>query len=410
MYKQQSNRKVFLIKYGELALKGKNKTIFEDKVISNVKNALLEYKLKVTKPYNRFILEFRDDEFEKDGGITEKDYLKVLDVLRNRIFGISYVSIAEIVESEMEVFKTKALELAKEFYAENKDKILIKTFKAETKRNDKNFPKTSVETDLEVGSHLGVYFSELGVKLKKPDMTVFIEILQDYTFIYVNRYKALRGMPVGSAGRVGLLLSGGIDSPVAGYLAQKRGCYLHCIYFHSPPHTSEKAKQKVITLAKKLTNYQYKIKLYVINFTETQLLLKKNTKREYFVVLGRRVMIRIANIIAERKNLLALVTGENLGQVASQTLQNLHCVNELAEKPILRPLITYDKDETVELAQQIDTYNTSILPYDDCCTLFLPPKPNTKAQVKYLEYEEKNVNIEEIVNKAVETMEEIVIA
>ena len=401
-----TTKKVFLVKYGELSLKGKNKKIFEDRVISNIKNALQEYKFKISKPYNRFFLEFRDDELQKEK-ISEDDYLKVLDVLRNRIFGISYVSIAEIVESNIEVFKEKALELAKKYYEENKDKLLIRTFKAETKRNDKKFPMTSLEVDLEVGGHLGEYFTELDVKLVRPDMTVFIEILSGYTFIYVNRYKALRGLPVGSSGKVGLLLSGGIDSPVAGYLAQKRGCYLNCIYFHSPPHTSEKAKEKVITLATKLAKYQHRIKLFVVNFTETQLIMRKNTKIEYFVVLGRRVMMRIANKIAEQNNLTALVTGENLGQVASQTLQNLHCVNEIADRPVLRPLITYDKDETVELAQKIDTFETSILPYDDCCTLFLPPKPNTKAQVKYLEYEEEKVNIEEIVNKAVETVEVI---
>jgi len=212
-------------------------------------------------------------------------------------------------------------------------------------------------------------------------------------------------LPVGTSGKVGLLLSGGIDSPVAGYLAQKRGCYLNCIYFHSPPHTSQKAKDKVFELAKKLLDYQSHIRIFTVNFTETQLMFKKYTDEQYFVVLGRRMMMRIANEIARKYEFKALITGENLGQVSSQTLENLHCINSVAELPVLRPLLTYDKEETIEIARKIGTFDISILPYDDCCTLFLPPNPNTRSKVYNLEKEESKLDYQKIVEKAVETVE-----
>jgi thiamine biosynthesis protein ThiI len=236
-------------------------------------------------------------------------------------------------------------------------------------------------------------------------MTIYVELLQDFTIVYSRKYQCLKGLPVGTSGKVGLLLSGGIDSPVAGYLAQKRGCYLNCIYFHSPPHTSQKAKEKVFELAKKLKDYQTGIRIFTVNFTETQLMLKKLTDEQYFVVLGRRMMMRIANEIAKEHEFKALITGESLGQVSSQTLENMHCIDTIAELPVLRPLICYDKEETIEIARRIGTFGISILPYDDCCTLFLPPNPNTKSKVQNLEREEKKVDIDAIVKKAVETVE-----
>jgi len=388
-------KSLFLLKYGELALKGKNRRIFESTLIKNTKHALRDYKISIIKPFGRYFVEA---EVEND---AEKD--EIFNILQNNVFGIATVAEGESVENDFEIIKDKALDMAKKYIDEHPGQV--KNFRIETKRPNKNFIKDSLEMDREIGSHVFLHFGNLDVKLKRPDMTVYIEVLDDYTFIYTEKKRALRGLPVGTAGKVGLLLSGGIDSPVAGYLAQKRGCYLNCIYFHSPPYTTQKAKDKVITLAKKLGNYQNHVRLFVVNFSETQLMFKKLTDIQYFVVLGRRMMMRMCNQIAEKYRFKALVTGENLGQVASQTIENLHCVNSIAELPVLRPLICFDKEETMELAEKIDTFETSILPYDDCCTLFLPPKPNTKSKVKFLEREEAKVNFQEIVNRAVETVE-----
>lgn len=382
--------KMLLVKYGELALKGKNKKIFVNRVINNTKNVLKEETFKIIKEWNRFIIKFKDDETA----------LNAIPKVRN-IFGLSSVSIVDECKSNKGDISKLALAHVENLLSKSDHK----TFRITVKRAWKKFPMESPELACEIGGDVLDRFPHLKVDLKNPEFTVFIEILEGFSMVYTEKFPCLRGLPVGTSGKVGLFLSGGIDSPVAGYLAQKRGCYLNCIYFHSPPHTSEKAKQKVIKLAEKLNKYQGKIRLFVVNFTETQITFKKNTKEEYFVVLGRRMMMRIANELAKEYKFKAFITGENLGQVASQTLENLDCVNSIAKVPVLRPLITYDKDETIEIAHKIDTFETSILPYDDCCTLFLPPNPNTKAKKKYLEIEEKKVNIEEIVKKAVDTVE-----
>ena len=388
-------KSLFLLKYGELALKGKNRKNFESALIKNTKFALKDYNITIIKPFGRYFVEA---EVEND---EQRD--EIFDILKNKVFGLATVSRGEAVENNFDTIKEKALEMAKIFIAESHKQV--KNFRIETKRPNKRFTKDSLEMDREVGSYIYNHFGNLDVKLKKPDMTIYIEILDDLTFVYTKKERALRGLPVGTGGKVALFLSGGIDSPVAGYLAQKRGCYLNCIYFHSPPYTTQKAKEKVITLAKKLGNYQNHVRLFVVNFSETQLMFKKLTDIQYFVVLGRRMMMRIANKLSDKYYFKAFVTGENLGQVASQTIENLHCVNIISDIPVLRPLICYDKAETMELAEKIDTYETSILPYDDCCTLFLPPKPNTKAKVKFLEREEAKVDFEAIVERAVEGVE-----
>jgi thiamine biosynthesis protein ThiI len=384
---------IYLIKYGELMLKKKNRRFFEDIVIKNCFAILKEHKIKKVKLFGRFLFEAEvADEAEKDV-ITEK--------IRTRIFGLSSVSPGTEIGNDFDKIAEECVKQARQFIGSNDPK----TFKIEVRRPFKNFEKTSLEIAAELGSVVWTEFQHLEVDLVSPDMTIYVEILQDFTIVYSMKYRCLRGLPVGSSGKVGLLLSGGIDSPVAGYLAQKRGCYLNCIYFHSPPHTSQKAKEKVFELARRLKYYQTGIKIFTVNFTETQLILKKLTDEQYFVVLGRRMMMRIANGIAREYEFKALVTGESLGQVSSQTLENMHCINSVAALPVLRPLVCFDKEETIEIARRIGTFDISTLPYDDCCTLFLPPNPNTRSKVTNLEREEAKIDIEKIVKKAVETAE-----
>ena len=384
---------IYLIKYGELMLKKKNRRFFEDNAIRNCFALLRDHSVKKVKIFGRLLLEAEvQDEAEKEL-ITQK--------LSTRIFGLSSISPGTEVINDLDKIAEECIFQAERFI----DIHHPKTFRIAVKRPYKNFNMTSLEIAAKLGSAVWTKFQHLEVDLNNADMTISVEILDDFSIVYSKKYQCLKGLPVGTSGKVGLLLSGGIDSPVAGYLAQKRGCYLNCIYFHSPPHTSQKAKEKVIALAKKLLDYPTRLRLFVVNFTESQLMLKKLTAEQYFVVLGRRMMMRIADEIAKEHEFKALITGESLGQVSSQTLENMHCIDTIAELPVLRPLICYDKEETIEIARRIGTFDISILPYDDCCTLFLPPNPNTRSKVKYLEIEESKVDIEAIVKKAVETVE-----
>ncbi|HQO09658.1 MAG TPA: tRNA uracil 4-sulfurtransferase ThiI [Clostridiales bacterium] len=384
---------IYLLKYGELMLKHKNKRFFEDLVIKNCNSVLREHKVKKLKLFGRFLLEAEvEDDVEKDA-IAHK--------LSTRVFGISSVSPGTVAGLDYKNISEECIRQAGIITrTEN-----IKTFKIDVKRPFKNVEMNSLEFASELGGDVLDAFPELKVKLVGPDMTIYVEILQEFSIVYSKKYNCLRGLPVGSSGKAGLLLSGGIDSPVAGYLAQKRGCYLNCIYFHSPPHTSQKAKDKVFELARKLLNYQTHIRIFTVDFTETQLMFKKHTDPQYFVVLGRRMMMRIVNEIARKYEFKALVTGENLGQVSSQTLENLHAINSIAELPVIRPLICFDKEETIEIARRIGTFDISTLPYDDCCTLFLPPNPNTRSKIINLEKEEAKLDYMQIVHRAVESMQ-----
>ncbi|MDD3045657.1 MAG: tRNA 4-thiouridine(8) synthase ThiI, partial [Candidatus Delongbacteria bacterium] len=313
---------IYLIKYGELMLKKKNRRFFEDMVIKNCYAVLRSHNIKKVKLFGRFLFEAEvADDAEKDM-ITEK--------LRTRIFGLNSISPGIEIENDMDKIAFECIRQAEiEIAAHNP-----KTFKIEVRRPFKNFAGTSLQIASDLGSAVWTKFQHLEVDLVNPDMTIYVELLQDFTIVYSKKYQCLKGLPVGTAGKVGLLLSGGIDSPVAGYLAQKRGCYLNCIYFHSPPHTSQKAKEKVFELAKKLKDYQTGIRVFTVNFTESQLMLKKLTDEQYFVVLGRRMMMRIANEIAKEHEFKALITGESLGQVSSQTLENMHGIDTIAELPV----------------------------------------------------------------------------
>ncbi len=384
---------IYLIKYGELMLKKKNRRFFEDAVIRNCFAVLRGHTVKKVKLFGRLLLETETENEAEKNAVTQK--------LATRVFGLSSVSPGTSVENDLEKIASECIAQARKYIAQHSPR----TFKIEVRRPYKNFAKTSLQIASELGSAVWTEFQHLEVDLNAPDMTIRVELLQDFSIVYSEKHKCLKGLPVGSSGKVGLLLSGGIDSPVAGYLAQKRGCYLNCVYFHSPPHTSAKAKEKVVDLARKLLDYQTKMRLFVVNFTESQLMLKKLTDEQYFVVMGRRMMMRIVNRIAKEYEFKAIITGESLGQVSSQTLENMHCIDTIAELPVLRPLICYDKEETVEIARSIGTFDISILPYDDCCTLFLPPNPNTRSRITELEREEKKLDIGSIVEKAVQTVE-----
>lgn len=388
-------KKIYLMKYGELSLKGKNLRYFEDMVANNTMHALTGFNVKIQRSFTKFFIEAEVAD--------EAEHREIVKIISTRVFGLANVTPGDRVPNTEEAIFEKAAELAHLSMQENPG---WQTYRVETRRIDKKFPVSSMDMNKATAEHLFDHgFDKYKVKLKNSDLTVFIEIYKDHAFIATEKVNCLRGMPVDKYMPVGLLLSGGIDSPVAGFLAQKRGCYLNCIYFHSPPYTTEKAKEKVMNLARVLKNYQKSIRLYVVNFTEIQLTMRQNTKADYFVLLGRRMMMRISNALAAKHGFKALVTGENLGQVASQTIENLHCINEIAVMPVLRPIICFDKDETVLIAKKIGTYDISILPYDDCCSLFLPPSPETRAIPKYLEEEELKVNIEELVNMALEKTE-----
>ena len=283
------------------------------------------------------------------------------------------------------------------------------TFKVESRRARKNYPLNSMELNEELGHDLLEHFPDLKVDVHKPDVLINVEI-RNVINIYSKAVKGLGGMPAGSAGSAMLLLSGGIDSPVAGYMVSKRGVKLCAAYFHAPPYTSERAKQKVVDLAKIVSGYSGGIKLYVIDFTQIQLEIYKNCPHDEMTIIMRRFMMRIAQTLAEREGCSGLITGESIGQVASQTMQGLMCTNAVCKMPVYRPLIAFDKQDIVEKAIEIGTYETSIQPYEDCCTIFVAKHPVTKPRLDRIERHEKNLEgiVEELVDKAIETAELII--
>jgi thiamine biosynthesis protein ThiI len=311
------------------------------------------------------------------------------------------MSPATIVERDVESIAAEALIQAKA--------LPPGTFKVKTKRRDKRFPTPSMEVSMEVGGQIHTKLG-LEVDVHNPDHTIHIEIGDVRSFVYTQTIKGPGGLPVATAGRVGLLLSGGIDSPVAGHAALRRGCLLSAIYFHSFPYTGDKTKEKVLDLAKVLAGYQRDLRVHVVHFTDAQKTLREHGPGELAVLLYRRMMMRVACKIAEANHLQALATGENLGQVASQTLENLRVIEDASSLPILRPLITYDKSDIIDVARSIGTYDTSILPYDDCCTLFVPKHPATKARIVDLERAEKGLDLDAMAQAMADAAEQIVVA
>tara|TARA_R110002096_G_scaffold423452_2_gene630611 strand:+ start:15912 stop:17105 length:1194 start_codon:yes stop_codon:yes gene_type:complete len=378
-----------VLRVAEIFLKGANRKLFVKQFSKNARRLIADTGAELETGYLRFLVHYPEGKKQV-----------VLDRLQ-RLFGLHSMSPAILVEKDLESIATEALRQAKELPAGS-------TFKVKTNRRDKYFQMGSMDVSMEVGGRI---HTELGlaVEMRDPDYWVQIEIGDTRSFVYTQTIPGPGGLPVATAGRVGLLLSGGIDSPVAGWSAMRRGCVLSGIYFHSFPYTGDKTKEKVLELAKHLAGYQTKLSLHVVHFTEVQKQLREHGPGELAVLLYRRMMMRTADKIARAHHMKALVTGENLGQVASQTLENLGVIEDASTMPILRPLITYDKLEIIAKAQEIGTYETSILPYDDCCSLFTPKHPATKARLWDLVKAEEGLDVDALAQGLADNAEEIVV-
>ncbi|MCT8137363.1 tRNA 4-thiouridine(8) synthase ThiI [Anaerobacillus sp. CMMVII] len=377
-----------VIRYAELALKGKNRSQFERRLQENIKIALKPFpNAKIERTYGRMFIHLNGENHEL---IAEK---------LSKVFGIHSFSIAVKVENTLEKIQDGALRALTEVLSGKK------TFKVSAKRANKGFPINSQKLNFEVGGYLLEHTEGLTVDVHNPDIEVKVEVRETATYISCGVYKGSGGLPVGTGGKVVLMLSGGIDSPVAGYLAMKRGVKIEAIHFHSPPYTNERAKQKVIDLTKVLTEYGGKIRLHVVPFTKTQMEIHKVVPGNYTMTVMRRMMLRISERIAMQQKAFAITTGESLGQVASQTLHSMHTINEVTNMPVLRPLVTMDKLEVIDVAQKIGTFDLSILPYEDCCTIFLPPETSTKPlRDKANRYEEK-LDIEGLIEEAIANLD-----
>jgi thiamine biosynthesis protein ThiI len=378
--------KVFIVHYSEIGLKGKNRAFFEKSLIDNLRKALwgMEYAY-VRRISGRLLVELKEN---SDMDEIQKRLSKV--------FGISHYTLAYASQQDITKLQSDVLSLVQgcDFH----------TFKVDTKRSQKSFPLTSPEINAQIGSYI-VEHTGAGVDLENPDLTCFIEIVEKYAFIYLNKNRGLGGLPIGVSGRVAVLLSGGIDSPVASWLMMKRGATVVFVHFYSYPYTDIASLEKVNELVKLLTIHQYNSRLYLVPFTNIQKKIVAHTPPDLRVVLYRRMMVRIAEILAHKENAQALVTGESLGQVASQTLPNIRVIDEAAQLPILRPLIGQDKSEIIEQAQRIGTYETSVLPYNDCCALFVPKHPVTNASLDIVKSAEESLDINNLVAEAVSRVE-----
>jgi thiamine biosynthesis protein ThiI len=382
------NYDVILIRYGELALKGKNRDLFEEALMRSVKSILRSFfKVKVRRNYGRMYVE-----------LNGEDAQAVMERLQ-RVFGISSFSPTIQVEQDEEVIKQKALELVQQLQPHPR------TFRVETRRADKRFPKTSMEMSRVVGTHILRNLPEIKVDVHTPEVVVNVEIRVEGTFISCETIPGPGGLPVGVSGKVLLLLSGGIDSPVAGWMMMKRGVTLEAIHFHSYPFTSERSLEKVRDLAHKLTRWGGTVRLHVVPFTEIQTAIREKCPEDYLITIMRRFMMRISQQIAEKTGALALATGESLGQVASQTLESMNTINSVVSIPILRPLIGMDKTEITEISRRIDTYELSILPYEDCCTIFTPKNPVTRPKPHIAARFEENLDVDALVADAVNRTE-----
>ena len=396
--KEKRMYKAFLIKYAEIGVKGKNRYIFEDRLCDQIRYALkrCDGDFEVTKTQGR-IYATANSEFDFDEGVEN---LKT-------VFGIS--GICPVVQVEDEGFEKLCEDVVNYIDKAYTDKSF--TFKVETRRARKNYPKESMEINCDIGEVLLKAFPQMKVDVHKPDVMLHIEIREKIN-IYSTIIPGPGGLPIGTNGKGMLLLSGGIDSPVAGYMISKRGVKLDAVYFNAPPYTSDRAKEKVIDLARLVSKYSGPINLHVINFTDIQLYIYEKCPHDELTIIMRRYMMRIAEQIAKDNNCLGLITGESIGQVASQTMQSLMATNDVCTMPVYRPLIGFDKQEIVEVSEKINTYETSILPYEDCCTIFVAKHPVTKPNLNVIRIHERNLDekIDELVKTALETDEVIEIS
>lgn len=381
--------KCIIVRYCEIHLKGKNRGYFEKLLQTNIQNALsgISHKLKVM--HSRYLIE----------NYNEDEYNLIVEKLK-KVAGVHTISPAMVVDSDYGAIKEVAFKLCKDRSG---------TFKVETNRADKTFPLGSMSVSRNLGGDILENFPNLKVDVKNPSFVVNVDIREDgKTFVYNEIIRCLSGMPVGSAGRGLLLISGGIDSPVAGYLTCKRGMKVDCLHFHSFPYTGEAAKQKVIDLTKRIGDFNGGINLYIVSFTHIQEAIHKNCPEEFMITLMRRFMMRIAERLAKRLGDQAIITGESLGQVASQTIESITSSNSVVENlPVLRPLIMFDKLDIIEISKKIDTYDISVLPYEDCCTVFLPKFPAIKPNLEKVIQAESRLNVEELIAEALDNIERI---
>ena len=377
-------KKIIIIKYGELTTKHDNINFFIKCLKDNIDKSLDGIDHNIIYDIGRMF-------------ITTDEYEKVVSVLTNT-FGIHEINVGyELDTLELEDIENTLLDLL--------SKEEFSTFKVETKRSNKKYPLTSVEVSKKVGGFLLKNISNIKVDVNNPELLINIEIRFNKVYLYFNKIKGIGGYPVGSLGKGLLMLSGGIDSPIAGYLAMKRGIRLECIYFDSPPHTSLNAKNKVIDLATTLSKYSNYIKIHVIRFTELQEAIYKNIPKEYMITIMRRMMYRISEKVAYKNNCKVIINGESVGQVASQTLTSMSVINEVVKIPVLRPVACFDKNEIIDLAKKIDTYDISIRPYEDCCTIFVPKHPVINPDINLAKSYEDIIDYESLINDAIKNEE-----
>ena len=386
--------KAFLIKYAEIGIKGKNRYLFEDALIQQMKYAL--------KPVGDFHIRKESGRIFAEA-LEECDFDEAVEAL-SRVFGIS--GICPIIIEEDNDFSHIAKVVGE--YVDERYSSKDFSFKVNVRRADKKYPIKSMEVAALLGEHLLDQFEELHVDVHHPEVTITVEI-RNKVYIYSEEIPGPGGMPIGTNGKAMLLLSGGIDSPVAGYMISKRGVRIDATYFHAPPYTSERAKQKVVDLAKQIAKYTGPINLHIVNFTDIQMAIYEKCPHDELTIIMRRYMMKIAEHFAKQSNFLALVTGESIGQVASQTMHSLYVTNEVCDMPVFRPCIGMDKNDIVALSEKIGTYETSILPYEDCCTIFVAKHPVTKPRLDVIKKSERKLDdcIDELMKIALETEEVI---
>lgn len=388
-------KEIILIKNGELTLKGLNRNSFEDILIKNMKKRLNDLgKFEFTKSQSTIMVDPVDEDIDLDDAADRL----------SKVFGIASLSRACVCEKDFDSIKETAIQYLEEQLED------AKTFKVEAKRSDKKFPMKSPEICREAGGYILSKFHHLKVDVHNPDMIVTIEVRDKYAFVRGNNIKGAGGMPTGTSGRAGILISGGIDSPVAAYMMAKRGIELCAIHFASPPYTSELAEMKVMELLKRVAKYAGTITTYVVPFTKIQEAIRDLCPEEYFTIIMRRIMMMIAEKMAVKQNCSALITGESVGQVASQTMYALACTDCAVNMPVFRPCIGMDKEEIISISRKIDTFETSIQPYEDCCTVFTPKHPKTRPHLDdVLAAENKIDNLDELMADAINHAKKVII-
>ncbi|WFA09452.1 tRNA uracil 4-sulfurtransferase ThiI [Tissierella sp. Yu-01] len=381
--------KVISVSLGEIILKGLNRKYFEDKLVKQIRKAINDIGFdKIYKEQGKIYIE-----------AAESNFPQMINRLK-KVFGLVYISPCIRVEKDMDKIGLASIEVIKDKLSSNP----FSTFKVETNRADKKFPATSPEVSREMGGVILRNFNNLKVDVHNPDVYLYIDIKQNGSYIYTDRVKGYGGLPLGTNGKALLLLSGGIDSPVAGFMMAKRGVEISCVHYHSYPFTSERAEEKVKDLAQILSRYMGQIKMYSVNLINIQKEINKNCPEDEMTILSRRFMMRIAERIAEQNDYNALITGENLGQVASQTIYGLNVTNRSVNLPVFRPLIGFDKVDIIDVAKDIETYETSIQPFEDCCTVFLPKHPVTRPKVEDIEKSEEVLDVDGLIEDAINNM------